>query len=295
MGAAGTIGRQSVVQLREFQVGRVDNSGYVWGSASNPNSVANGTTTHMYRVRNPVSISADADTVPVVRFQGGGVEYASTFVGITERGNFTIEFSSFDEQFEAFLNRTLIDVTTNTGATVTVDNARQTTFDNIALLMAMAMTNPDTGVDEFVNIAMTGKLVRTEQQGAEQVTGDTTNPSNISYRFTRNVVNRHIFGVPISAGVNGVAASTVVRIRTAKPLALTSYKGDDTDTTFALGFLPTSNSVTGALDGQFISRNGVITPVTTVNTTTGVVTPAAIADGDNFVVLYPTDFNPIPD
>jgi hypothetical protein len=93
----------------------------------------------------------------------------------------------------------------------------------------------------------------------------------------------------------GGLRTVMYAIVTPKPLALTTYINAGTPATdIVLGYKPAGTSVTLANTGNYHTKAGVPSALTSVTVSTGVaVKPSAGAAGDKDIVLYETDFEAI--
>lgn len=270
---------------RYHWITKVDSAGYPVGQATDPETVANGTESAAYLSPvGHVSLETPAPARLLAQGRSGGKLYAQLDLGAADLGSFSFEMGAYDEAYHALVTGVANDTTT---------------FDNV-LMRGLPLTEavPPTVMGAWASLI---KLTSGSTQWltrifhACQITpgvpptnqSDGVNPIPNSATVIPSEASRSFLGTALGSTS---AIRWGVTLRTLYPVHMHTFRGDNSDTTVTLPYLPIYSTATGAAD-NFISINGVATAVTSVNTSTGVVTfAAAPAAGAKVVIVYQTNF-----
>ncbi|MBE2268600.1 MAG: hypothetical protein IAE80_10260 [Anaerolinea sp.] len=267
-----------------------DSSGYPFGTLTDPDNAANGTTTHAHKLIAPVEASALTFERESAAFRGGQTLLGRRQLGISDIGAFEITLSAFDEAFHALISGSAVDTSIASANSVTTPNALRADPPQGMLLLTLGFQTT-AGVNKYITYAYPNVQISEASAGAASQDGG-ENPLPTRYTVTVSRAERTIFGLPYSATALDAAddADLFVRYVTAKPVSVTTYKAAAGATTFTLGYRPASSDHAGVRNVWTKNGAGAHADVTGVNTTTGAVTINAAGAGDVWVAVYETDF-----
>jgi len=266
-----------------------DSNGYPIGTETAPDDVSNGTTTHAYRIKHPISIGAPDITREIATRKGGQAIRGQRQLGVGNIGPFEMVLDAFDEQFHAYVSASAVDETTMTGWAITAPNTKKGVLPKFVLGMTVGFET-EGGAAEYMNYIYSNVQIDPVIPGGSQDGGE--NPNPLTYQVTpdfslRTGLGRLLSGMSLSVAED---SDLMIAVRNDKPITLTTYVDDNAAGTFTLGYRPTSDDETGAAENS-ITKNGTTTAVTSVAKTTGLVTQVAAGTaGDIWVVAYPTDY-----
>lgn len=287
-----TAGKYNNVEFRTLQIVFRDTNGYPQGQDTSPDTKSVPQTDHAYVVNGVMSLDPGTPVYPRVTNHGGGAVINKTPVSANDYGTPTFQLSQRDETLESFLSASTLDLTTNTARALRGDNVTRTNFPTFIVVMGMYVTL-ESGAEHWDHyIFPKCTIVKSVEAGGSQITGDVTNPNPLTYALDLSLSTRDATGMLLSASTRTLNGNQDARLytRAASRLAYTTWTADGSATTFVLGYRPTSSSATGSANNN-VAKNGVITTVTSISTTTGVVTVTAAGNsGDIYVVEYETDF-----
>ena len=280
------------VQAYYLQIAKRDANGYPKGTTADPDSVTSPATLPALDISGLVSLTPATPTIPFVTNRGGGGIISETPVTPSSYGAPEFQLSQRNETFEALINNSTVDVSSNTTRSIRGSNMNQKEWPSWIVLFSILVTNSDTGLPEWENyLYLNAKIVKSGEAGAAQVEGDVTNPNPLTYVLRLSLSTRDGSGEPLSTLGIAVEDDTDAMTfqRSNKPLMLTTFVADGVETTFTLPFRPVDSDATGAGKNN-ITKDGVPTAVTSVSTTTGVVTlTGAGSDGEIWVALCETE------
>lgn len=288
-------GRGSVVGLEHAQVWLVDSDGYAMGDVGE--GAPPGTTTHALLLDNPKSAQVPNPARIVTNLTGGNRWRGQVQFGINEIGTFPLVMAELNGYLHALAGGSSQDITTNARWRMFADNLNRGILPQVGLMLTTIWQSREDGSDG-VNLYVNYIIPRCQIQPpsgapmAYQAEGEAT--YNVSPTFATHQPN----GSPLSAtGMNLRKDKTVMYVVvTPKPIAITTYVNADTPaTTFTLGYLPSGSGVTINDTPNHYAINGTLTALSAVNTTSGAATKAAAGTAaDREVLIYETDFEPIP-
>jgi hypothetical protein len=275
------------------QIARRDSDGYPMGVLSTPDSPVNGSVYSAYLMRNIRNFTQPQPSVEYVIDQGGQKIRAKKFLGITDFGEATIEFSERDDVFHSLI----------TGTSVVTDypaNWRQTARNiNIETPPSWFMIgsvqsqqiNDITGVieDKWFHHIFLNVQFFAQEAGASQSGGNTPNP--LVYNMVVNRAFRGITGKTLEdAGFNVVGNSdTYTTIESDHPIALDTYiEAGSPDGTFTAKYLPLTNATSG---DKGLTKEGTQVAISSASITTGAIAASAGSAGDRFVYIQEADLD----
>jgi len=267
--------------------------GYPFGTETDPDNVANGTTTHAHKLIAPVEASALAFEREIATFRGGQKIIGRRQLGVSEISAFEITVSAFDEAFHALVTGSAVDTSIASANSVTTPNVMRGDPPQGMLLLTLGFQTA-AGVNKYITYAYHNvQISEAAAGGASQDGGE--NPLPTRYTVTVSSAERTFFGLPYSDTDLGAAddSDLFVRYVTAKPISVTTYKATGGATSFTLGYRPVSSDHAGSRNVW--TKNGATahSDVTGVNTATGVVTINAASAADVFVSVFETEFQNI--
>lgn len=266
-----------------------DSNGYPKGQNSTPDSVTNKTLYTPLKVRHPVSYTPATPTREVAQRRGGQAMRGQRSMGVSSYGAGTIVLDAYDEVLHALVSRSAVDTTTVTGWSMTSQNAGEPDPPSLIIGMSIGFSNI-SGAKEFLTGIFHSAQLPPAMPGASQDGG--VNPNPLTYEIVVDSAARTGMGLLFSATALNVEENTdtFTLIRYSDPIFVTTWIADGTETTFTLPYLPLTSDATGGAT-NLISKDGVKTAVTSVNTTSGVVTLTAPGTaGDIWIVAYPTRY-----
>lgn len=266
-----------------------NSSGYACGTVADPETIANDTTMHAYKLTAPVEATALSFPREAALFRGGQQILGRRMLGITDVSSFDITLSAFDETFHALITGSSVDSTIATANTVTAGNANLADPPQGILLLTLGFQTT-TGTNKYITYGYPNVQIAEASAGAgSQAGGENPNPSR--YTVTVSSSTRTFFGLLYSATTLGAEnnADFMMRYITTKPVALTSFKADTSDTSFILGYRPVSEHA-GARNVFTLNGAQNHAGVSGVDATTGAVTISSATASDWHQVVYETDF-----
>lgn len=284
----------SVVGLAYGQAWYVDDEGYAMGTAGP--GAPNGTTTHALLLPFPKTAQLPNPARIVTPLTGGNRWLGQVMWGINEVGAFPLTMNDINGALFAMAGGSDQDTTTNQRWRRLTDNRMNPTLPQLGLMLSTLFQSREDGSDG-VNLWINYVIPRCQID--PQFSGMAYQAENeVTYTVSPTASVREPNGRLLTAGGMNAHRGRVVMyaIVTPKPLAITTYvNATEPSTTFTLGFLPTDPSVTLNDCANEHAINGTLTALTSVSTTTALATKAAAGTAaDRSVVLYETDFMPIP-
>lgn len=282
-----------VYGLYQIQIAARDNNGYMKGSSTTPNSVANNTTSHAYRLPQPVDFTHAAPTFETVTDRGGQKIRAQADLGASDYGEGSFTLSEFDDAFHALIRGTTVDTSTVSGWRQVASSVNTVTSPNLFLMAttkAQIVASDGSSTTRYKSWIYPNVQIRPAFPNLSMNGG--VNPNPVAYTFVPSTGSRAMDGRLISAMSMSVTDNMDMFyiVESDSPLAATMYTKDAAATSFILGYRPTTSDATGAATNS-ITNNGSTLVVTSVSTTTGVVTLAAAGTAGHIVIaLYETNF-----
>lgn len=277
----------SLVGCQYAQAWLVSSDGYMMGTAGE--GAAADTTTHARLLKFPVSAQVPNPTRVVTALKGGNRFIGQVQFGIDQIGNFPFVVENIDADFMAMAGGSAVDVTTNSRWTRVSDNKNNTFAPQMGLMFSTLFQSRDDGSDGaplWVNYIIPRCQVDVNfPQMAYQAEGVMT------CQVAPTMADKEPTGKTLTAMNVKDGKVVMYAIISPKPLALTTYVGDATETTFVLGYKPSSNIITLNAAAVEFARNGTLQALSSANTSTAVATMAAAGAALNInTALYETDF-----
>lgn len=266
-------------------------AGYPIGNCITPDAPTVNTVYGAYRLKYPVTFNPLNTTLARAIRKGGQRVRGSRYLPPDTLGEFTIELDGKDEQFDAYVRGYTLDLTYNTSMAIGAGNSYLTTPPRFVLGMSMGFTDTDNATDYFMTYIW-NSVVFTKAFGEGATQNANVNPNPLTWTVTPDPTTRTGIGALYSATGLGVVENTdlFIAIRDQYELYLSTYIANGSATTYTLPFKPKSSDATGAA-GNVHLKAGVITAVTSVSTTTGLVTLAAAgSSADIHNDLIPTQY-----
>jgi len=271
------------------QIAMRNSAGYPMGDDPTPNTVANGDIKHAYKIKGFVSVDAPAITRETAVRRAGQKVLGTKQLGTSNIAPFNLTLSDFDQTFHNLVSGATADTTLATNMLVTSFNSQKATLPQCILIINAGFQD-DNGLDCFENIFYHNVTISPTVPTVSQSGGE--NPNALVYTVTPTTSLRAGWGSLFTATTLALEenADIVSFIRSADPLALTTYIDDGVDTSIPVGYRPTSSDHAGA-DNIFL-KNGVTShaQVSGFSTTTGATTHTAGTAGDIWTICYQTQF-----
>lgn len=280
-----------------LQIALRDIDGYPIGVQSDGDIVAAddaalGETYHAVTVSGYVSHTAPTKSVEYATDISDGTNKGKVPMGISDYGTGEIVLSEEDEVAQNMVRNAHSDTTLNTAWTVQAGNETAITSPAMVMMFTDRTRNQKTGQFRYRNkIYHNATITITTPSGASQSGGTNPNPTTWSYDVAP-ADRISVMGYLFSDSTLDVEEDndTYTIIWSDNPLSFTTYIGDGSSDPFTLLYKPLYSTATGA-SRNTITKNGALLAVTSVNTTTGVVTPAAaLTSGHIVIVLYETRY-----
>lgn len=285
---AKTVGNVKSAGIQHVSIYRINSSFTPMGTEADPNTVADGTTTSAIHIEWADNLAMSQNTMAVEKTQGGNQPGPSIVLGISEHGDATLTLAMDNEQLSALIEGISNDAATVSDWMIKGHNPRIDQFYDYGVICSAKVVG-DGIAEHWVNKCyLNVKLQITEYMSLSQAAG--TNSHMMTITMTPNVSTKTPWGALLSTTALNLTSdkSDYLEIRSDAPLAVTTHVATATDTTFILGFRPTSTDVTAA--SQVFSKDGVTTNPTSVVVATGTVTIPAAAASEEWVALYETNF-----
>lgn len=269
-----------------------DSNGYPMGTVTDPDNVADGTTTHSYLLSNPVEYTAPSPSFGRAIDRGGQTVRAQVDMGVTDFGEGSFSLSELDDTIWAYWNGSSVDSATVSGWRQVAMNVNNITAPPGFIIISTKAYDYENSANVWSHWIYPNAQIRVTLPSASQSDGENPNPWELT--LIPNTSNRTLTGHLFSATGMNVTQNTDIgyRVQTAKQIAITTYVVDAVPTqTFSLGYRPSSSLVDNS--DKVITQNGVTDSVTSVNTTTGVVTGSGLLQSEKIVAVYETEYTAI--
>lgn len=285
-----SVNKGNLFSILYMQVYRLTAGGIGVGTM-NPNALTPGATGHAYRVVGVISNTLPAPTYELATFQGDQKILGQADLGVTDFGSFEIQLAGIDATLETLLAGHNVDTTTITSATISSPNTAVGSVNQVGIILTGQIQSRDTatqGTNQYYTLIFPRCEVRVSRPGLSQSGGINPNP------VTLNVVPTLGGHFPGGNAFSATQAwddnkSLFYSIVANAPYSFTAFVQDSSDTTYVLGYRPTTNT-TNQTD-HIWTVNGAITAPSSVDTTTGVVTLAAAGTSGHIATgLYKTNF-----
>lgn len=266
-----------------------------YGTVANPASMATGTTSHSYLIRDGISATIPQVQRAIATFLGGGVLLGQMVGGVESLGQFDVTLANFDGALMALANRSNVDTTTVSGWTIVGPNHANPTLENLGSIFTSRFQSRDDGSDGeeyyfnlFIpNFKMEIDLATLTQQGG-------TNPSTTRAIIRPTMTTKFPNGVAFGANQGWKQNRTDwFYVIAEKPIGLTVFNAAEDSTSFTLGWLPVYEDVTSGNTKNWITKNGTPTAPTSISAATGTVAIPAGANNDLWHALFLTDFEAV--
>lgn len=268
-------------------------AGYPMGTQSSPDSVANATTTHAYRLKGFIEATMPQATYEEATFRGGMKPLGRVMLGTAELPSFDLRLAAHDPTWHSYINGNATDATTGgTANLLSAPNSNRATPPQGMLFLTTGLTT-EAGAQRYVTYLFHNVMIRKVEQAINQSGGE--NPRPLVYRVTPQQSTRTALGYLFSATSLAVEDNSdyYTEWETGYRVGFTTYVADGTATTFTLGYRPLTSDNDGSLN--VFTRNGAsgASAVSGVDTTTGAVTMSAGSAADINVAAYMTRFQSI--
>lgn len=223
-----------------------NSAGYPVGVVADPETIAVGTESHAHKLVGPVEATALSIGREAALFKGGQKILGRRQLGISDIGSFDITLSAFDETFHALITGSSIDTTLATANSVTTPNLNEADPPQGMLLLTLGYQTT-AGVNKYVTYGYHNVQITEAEAGAASQNGG-ENPNPLRYSVTVTSATKTFFGIDYADLTVGATDDSdfFVRYVTAKPVGLSYFKADASDTSFLVGYRPFVNEHAGA-------------------------------------------------
>lgn len=258
-----------------------------------PDALGTNVTSHAYQCYGPLTITEPDPTYKTYEFRSGGGYEGKALGGIESLGSGEITLSQLDPALRALLVGGLVDTTTVDGWTISAGNKIAPSPRQVGLLAITRNQSRESateGTATYINRFYPMVQVRMKDPNATHEGGE--NPQAVTLVFEPTKVTKFPNGVAFGANQSWYQNSEYsFEAELNYPLALTTFVGNNSATTFTLGFLPKYSTVTDGDTNNWVTVDSVVTAPTSISVDTGLVTMAsAPASGKIVNVIYPTEF-----
>ncbi|MHC4302565.1 MAG: hypothetical protein ACYS7Y_35340 [Planctomycetota bacterium] len=268
-------------------------TGYPRGQETDPDN-ASQDTVHSSLVIEGVTFTPGVRVNPVVTIAGAQRILGRVVLPAADFGSPAYDVPYLNDLFSTiFIRKGTIDSST-LGRHTTGDNAQQNVFVPSFVRFMIRVQDVETGKEYWENLSYLNCRNReTTPGGAGRVTGDAENPNPFAYAGELTPSTRDMSGSLISA-LNLASTGgkdTMIRTISDNRTHVVNWISDGIATTFTLPYLPLSSTAISGTGANIVTVDGVVTAVSSISTTTGLVTlTAAPAAAAEVVVDYETDF-----
>lgn len=278
--------------LYRIMVGRIDTTGYNYGTAGP--DISNGTLVTPYLVRYAKAAEMQNQDRTVIDFTGGDIWTGAYVYGVTTLGTFEMQLSTVEADLIALTSGSLVDQTTNSRWTIYSENIMRPTPPQCFIITSFRLQSKQIGqkgADKYIH-----RINPRVWIAPKGITGAPNFQAPGTYVFTviPTVGERMPWGPAFGTNQDYEENETpVFYIITDNPIHIVGYKTSGTTANINLPYKPvtgdytTPNSSTQAIQ---VAVNGTITNAASINTTTGVVQMTGLTAGDYVGILYETNY-----
>lgn len=277
------------------QMYRVNANGVPVGQLD-PDALVADTTSHAYKLDGITNAEFGSPEFGSVTFRTGTRWQGTVDTGLINPGDITIGNISLDANLYKLLLDINIDTTTIVNTQASGMGYTRVLPNDIGVILTAQLfsTNLATlGQTYFVSVIVprcTGRIIFMpfNQDGGE-------NPSSGSIVLKPKISKKNVLGIAFDSTQNFENNEVVAYWLSADaPYALTTYIENGVATTYDVGYLPTSSTVTSGNTTNYFTQDGVVTAPTSISTSTGAVVITAGTSGDIANAFYQTNFAAIP-
>jgi hypothetical protein len=282
---------------KRLQIFFVDDDGYPIGIESDgtvpdPNAPVVGTAYHAYVLTGYVTATPAIREVDTATNKADGKNYGDKTTGVNTYGNTEITLSMRDELFFEMIRGVTANTTISSGMRISSKNNTSVSEPNMGLIITDLVRDEETGEEKYEHtIYNKGTFTVTAESEGNQSAG--VNPSPLTLTFKPIPSTRHVLtGLAYSALGLGVAENedTDGQISSDYEFTITTFVKDGVASTFTTKYKPAV--ATATIGGVNVySSEGTQAALTSLITTTGVATMAAVGtSGHRAVLAYATNF-----
>lgn len=281
-----------VFDLNFAMLTRLSSGGYATGQLD-PDSVGTGpTVSPALMIKGPVKLTTAKATRASVEWRGGGRPEGKKQAGVDSIGAATLEVTRWDNTLDTLIMGGNIDTTSLTNAEISSPNNMNNAPNTVCFIGISKIDIPNTPT-KYWHIIYPNCTVSKTSPDMQQVDGNQKNPNNITLTIEPSTATKFPVGVAFGAN-QGWYGNTEFEFLMLydHPYMFDTWIADGVATTFTLSALPKKSTVTGGHTDNWITKNGVETAPTSINTSSGLVTlPAAGSASDVWNIWYPVAAN----
>jgi len=285
---AKTAGEVKNAGIHHVSIGRIDSSFAHRGTAADPETIADGTTLNALHISYADNYVPAQPTIAIEKTQGGNQPGPSIILGVSDNGEATLTLAMENETLSALIEGVTVDVTTVSDWLMTGHNPRNDTFYNYIVIVSSKVEGDGIALHWINKIYLNVELKISAYMGASQTAG--TNSHMVTITMTPDDSTKTPYGALLSTTNMAFTDNKTpyLDIRTDSPLSMTTHVCTATETTFVLGFRPTSTDVLAV--SQIFTKDATVTNPTSVVVATATVTTPEQAASEEWIALYETDF-----
>lgn len=282
----------NLYKLQWAWVSRINSSGIATGQLDPDSPGSPPLTSSAYLIRGPMSLKTAKGKRSITKFVGGSVPEGTVQGGLNDIEAAELQVSQFDGALRALLQGGLVDTTSLSGMEFSAANNINPDPRTVAFCGIAKIDRKDSVKrGDYIHFFYPQCQMSITTPDLSQTDGDQTNPSPLSITITPSVTTKFLGGVAFGVNQGWYQNSEFEYQGIAQyPYFMTAWLQDGVATTFTLPYLPKKSTVTTGNTDNWVIRNGTPTAPTSINTSTGLVTMAAVGTSGQYTnVMFPVD------
>jgi hypothetical protein len=274
-------------------IGTRSTTGYFRGQDTTPDAAVQ-LTVNSGLVLEGVDFTPGVRVNPVVTIAGAQKILGRVTLPSSDYGTPSYNIPYLQDIFDSiFIRNNTIDSTT-LGRHTRGENAAQRAFPSSFIRFLVSVQDEVTYAVKWLNINyLNARQRETNPGGAGRVTGDVENPNPFTYASDLSPSSRDITGSLITAlnigSVGGLDTATFTI--SDNPTHVVGTVMDGVATTIQLPYLPVNSTDISGTGANIVTVNGVITAITSISSSTGLVTLTGAGSADDEIIIdYETDY-----
>lgn len=266
------------------QIAILDDDNFPMGTLTTPNAPTHGTVYSPYLIPAVVEYTPAQATYANAYSRAGMKLRGRRSQGATDYGIGSLTLSEYDDVFAALVLGGAVDTTTATAVRTRGKNKGRVQQRNFMLALTTGATPSDSTPAYDTIVLLNCYFEEASGGGANQSGGE--NPNNHTYNIYVNMSSRNHLGQLFSAATTAPDgdADTEQALYYTDPMMFTTYIDDNSATTFALPYAPSSTEHAGAINMFYNEGVDLKAQVSGISGST--VTITAQADNSRWVVWF---------
>lgn len=273
----------SVLRAGQYlaQIAILDDDGYPMGTLITPNAPVHGTVYSPYVIPAVVEYTPAQATYQSAYSRAGMKLRGRRSQGATDYGIGSLTLSEYDDVFAALVLGGTVDTTSATGVRIRGKNKGRVQQRNFMLALTTGAVPSDSAVAYDTIVLLNCYFEEASGGGTNQSSGENTN--NLVYNIYVNMSRRNERGQLFSAATTAPDGDqdTESALYYSEPMMFTTYIDDNSATTFALPYAPSSTEHAGVINMFYNEGIDLKAQVSGISGST--VTIAAQADNSRWV------------